>query len=283
MSTEQGNANKRLLGEEVIQNAEGEGEAGTPKGSSSNSSDGTNHHQQNQVNSDLDNTPRSMSLSMLQSRPHAISGNSNAEFLSAPHQQQPVASLPSTPVPGTPQSVVPATMDLLPLHRHGQDMNPVPHNQLNIIPQPTVMHNEQFHMPPPMGMANVGMSQIPANQAVQNMRNPYPAVVSNYSHLSSNLPADHGFDTSSRPQVPIGNMPPGFVEQLVHMQRGYQQMANNPSFTPFGPQQAPLQAPAYPTGGPPYHHFLMPTMHNPQHIGMTWYNKGIGYFLGIWI
>ncbi|RVW45655.1 hypothetical protein CK203_113302 [Vitis vinifera] len=141
MSTEQGNANKRLLGEEVIQNAEivlvsrlrcyyiwfipsywlvphfayaanmifsneGEGEAGTPKGSSSNSSDGTNHHQQNQVNSDLDNTPRSMSLSMLQSRPHAISGNSNAEFLSAPHQQQPVASLPSTPVPGTPQSVV---------------------------------------------------------------------------------------------------------------------------------------------------------------------------------
>ena len=54
-----------------------------------------------------------------------------------------------------------------------------------------------------MSRVNVGVSQITANQMVQNMRNPYPGVVSNYSHPPSNLPADYGFENPSRSQVTL--------------------------------------------------------------------------------
>lgn len=44
-------------------------------------------------------------------RSHAVAGPSNAEFPGAQYQQQPIATLPSTPLPATvPHSVVPATV-----------------------------------------------------------------------------------------------------------------------------------------------------------------------------
>lgn len=53
-----------------------------------------------------------------------------------------------------------------------------------------------------MSRVNAGVSQIPSNhQMVQNIRNPYPTVVSNYSHPPSKLPAEYGFETPSRSLV----------------------------------------------------------------------------------
>ncbi|KAL6345093.1 hypothetical protein AAG906_013576 [Vitis piasezkii] len=125
MSTKQGNASKRFLGEEMARDAEEEGGTRTSKASSLTSSDGISYPQQNPLNSDMDNAPRATGLSMIRSKPHEIS------------------SLRSAPAFGTPQSIFP--MELLPqtgvfqpVH-HGQHMNSSLANQLSTIPQQNVM------------------------------------------------------------------------------------------------------------------------------------------------
>ncbi|RVW45653.1 hypothetical protein CK203_113296 [Vitis vinifera] len=125
MSTKQGNASKRFLGEEMARDAEEEGGTRTSKESSLTSSDGISYPQQNPFNSDMDNVPRATGLSMIRSKPHEIS------------------SLRSAPAFGTPQSIFP--MELLPqtgvfqpVH-HGQHMNSSLANQLSTTPQQNVM------------------------------------------------------------------------------------------------------------------------------------------------
>nr|CAN67507.1 hypothetical protein VITISV_026949 [Vitis vinifera] len=272
MSTEQGNASKRFLGEATEQHAEEEVESMTSKESSSSSSDGSSQPQQNE-NSDISNSTCPASSSM-PPRSNVITGASNAQFVNTPLHQQYLTSLPSTPLPGTPQSIAPTTMDLLPQtgglqpFQLGQDIN-----QITNIPQQNVIQNEQFLLSRHMSMVNAGNSQVPANQPARNMRNPYGAASNSYYYPTSNLPADYRLDPSPRPQMGIGATSPFIRARMAQMQQNYQQISNNPDFNPFRPQLGHLQAlvtqgTGYTGGGP--HQQMLLNMTIPQKSRSVW-------------
>ncbi|KAL6345168.1 hypothetical protein AAG906_013652 [Vitis piasezkii] len=228
-------------------------------------------------------------------RSNVITGASNAQFVNTPLHQQYLTSLPSTPLPGTPQSIAPTTMDLLPQtgglqpFQLGQDIN-----QITNIPQQNVIQNEQFLLSRHMSMVNAGNSQVPVNQPARNMRNPYGAASNSYYYPTSNLPADYRLDPSPRPQMGIGATSPFIRARMAQMQQNYQQIANNPDFNPFRPQLGHLQAlvtqgTGY-TGGGPHQQMLLnmaipqrkmifqddsPSPSNPDQL-LSWFPQGLG-------